>query len=94
MGTKGKMIVDGTELKIHFKDKPKDVTYNKGWNIRHINEFPSGVDYYLRGEEYSDQLDHFIQAVSGTAKNDINTFETAWKTDKIIDQIRSFKISA
>lgn len=94
MGTKGKMIVDGTELKLYFKDKPKDQSYSKGWNIRHINEFPSGVEYYLRGEEYSDQLDHFIQAVSGKAKNDINTFETAWKTDKIIDQIRTFKITA
>lgn len=94
LGTKGKMIVDGTEIKIYFKDTPSDKIYTKGWNIRHINEFPNGVEYYLRGEEYSDQLDHFIKAVSGKAKNDINTFESAWKTDKIIEQIRSFKLSA
>lgn len=94
LGTKGKMIVDGTELKLYLKETPKDSTYQKGWNIRHINEFPNGVEYYLRGEEYSEQLDHFIKAVTGQAKNDINTFETAWKTDKIIEQIRSFKLSA
>ena len=91
MGTKGKMIVDGTELKIYFKETPKDRSYYKGWNIRHINEFPNGVEYYLRGEEYSEQLDHFIKAVSGKEKNNINTFESAWKTDQIIEQIRSFK---
>jgi len=91
IGTKGKIIVDATELKVFFKDNQYPTNYTKGWNIRHINELTQPVDFYLRGEEYSLQVDYFIKAVQGKAPNIINTFESALLTDMVIDQIKNFK---
>lgn len=87
---KGKIEVDTTELKVYFKTADVPSSYEKGWNIRHINTLTPSVNYYLRGEEYSLQIDKFIGALNGTTANDINTFETALQTDLIIDKIKRF----
>jgi predicted dehydrogenase len=87
-GTKGKIISDANELKVHFKDKEAPEGYNTGWNVKYVTDLTEPVDYYLRGEEYSAQLDYFIQSVKGTKPNNINTFETAALTDRAISMIR------
>ncbi len=91
IGTKGKIIVDTTELKLYLKETPHQLKYSKGWNLRQINELSDEVDYYLRGEEYSAQLDYFIKAINGDVPNNINNFESANQTDRVIDLIRNFK---
>jgi predicted dehydrogenase len=91
IGSQGKIIVDATELKVYLKQDIVDPNYTKGWNIKHINDFSEAVDFYLRGEEYSAQLNHFIKAVQQRVPNNINNFESAAKTDYVIDLIRNFK---
>jgi predicted dehydrogenase len=91
IGSNGKMIVDSTELRVFFKKTPSDIEYTKGWNIKQINQLTDSVSYYLRGEEYSLQLDYFINAVKGGVKNIINTFDTAFQTDQVIEMIRQHK---
>ena len=89
IGTKGKIISDASELKVYFKnefDCPPG--YSKGWNVKNVTELTEDVDFYLRGEEYSAQIDYFIQAIMGKTENNINTFETACQTDQIIQMIR------
>jgi predicted dehydrogenase len=90
-GTKGKMEVDATELKVYFKQDPNIIGYEKGWNIKALNLLTSQVEFYLRGEEYSSQLDYFVKAVSNNIPNTINTFETALKTDEVLSKIKQFK---
>ena len=93
IGTKGKIISDASELKVYFKDAADcPAGYSKGWNIKYVTDLAEQVDFYLRGEEYSAQVDHFIQAVLGRGENKINTFETALLTDKAISMIRSKSI--
>ena len=92
IGSKGKINVDSTELKVFFKDNRTPNDYSKGWNIKHINELTEDVDFYLRGEEYSAQIDYFIGAIEGRFKNVKNTFENALKTDQVIEKIKTFKI--
>lgn len=87
-GKKGKIVSDANELKVFFKDDSFPAGYSKGWNIRHVTDLTQEVDYYLRGEEYSAQLDYFIKAVQGKVPNSINSFESAWLTDKAISLIR------
>jgi predicted dehydrogenase len=87
MGKKGKIISDANELKVFFKqDCPPG--YSKGWNVKYITDLTENVDYYLRGEEYSAQLDYFVQAVQGKKPNTINNFQSAWQTDNAIDLIK------
>ncbi|PRY90867.1 Gfo/Idh/MocA family protein [Mongoliibacter ruber] len=87
-GTKGKIISDANELKVYFKSSSVPEGYSKGWNVKYVTDLAEEVDFYLRGEEYSSQLDHFIKSVQGIVQNDINTFESAWKTDHSIFLIK------
>ena len=88
VGTNGKLISDANELKVFFKDDTTLSGYSKGWNVKYITELEDGVDFYLRGEEYSAQLDYFVNAALGTVPNDINNFASAANTDKAISIIK------
>lgn len=88
LGSKGKIVCDANELKVFFKTNQCPEGYTKGWNIKYVTDLTDEVGFYLRGEEYSSQLDYFIKAVQGKVPNTINTFSTAWHTDKVISLIR------
>jgi len=89
IGTKGKIVSDGNELKVFFKDSNFPAGYSKGWNVKYVTDLTEEVGFYLRGEEYSAQIDYFIKAASGKAPNNINTFESAWYTDRAISIIKN-----
>ncbi len=84
-GKKGKIICDATEIKIYIKEENKTEKLNKGWTIKYITDLAIPVDFYLRGEEYSAQLDYFIENVKHKTKGDINNFDQALYTDKVIN---------
>jgi len=87
-GNKGKIVCDANELKAYFKTTDCPAGYEKGWNVKYVTGLTDNVDFYLRGEEYSSQMDYFIKAIGGKAPNTINTFQSAWDTDKVISLIR------
>ncbi len=88
IGTKGKIVSDANELKVFLKDANSLKGYSKGWNVSYITDLTDQVDFYLRGEEYSDQIDYFVNAVAGIVPNSINTFQSAWYTDNAIELIK------
>jgi predicted dehydrogenase len=87
-GTKGKIVSDANELKVYFKDAACPAGYSRGWNVKYVTDLTAPVDYYLRGEEYSAQMDHFIKAIQSKVPNEVNSFESAAKTDNAIALIR------
>lgn len=84
----GKIICDANEFKVFFRSSKCPEDYTKGWNIKYITDLTPQVDFYLRGEEYSAQIDHFVKAIQGEVPNVINDFKSAWQTDNTIDLIR------
>ncbi len=88
VGSKGKIVSDANELKVHFKNDPPE-GYEKGWNVKYVTDLTPEVGFYLRGEEYSAQIDHFINMVDKKEVNYINNFESAWRTDKSISLIKN-----
>ncbi len=88
LGSKGKIISDANELKVFFKDQKCPQGYSKGWNVKYVTDLAGQVDFYLRGEEYSSQMDYFINTVTGESPNTINNFKSAWITDKAIATIK------
>ncbi|KIC94320.1 Gfo/Idh/MocA family protein [Flavihumibacter solisilvae] len=92
-GRKGKIVSDANELKVFFNDGECPQGYSKGWNVKYVTDLTPQVDFYLRGEEYTAQMDHFISAVKGDAGTGINTFESASHTDRAIDLIRKAQFS-
>lgn len=88
-GKYGKIICDATEIKIFLKEASRSERLDKGWNIRYITEFAVPVNYYLRGEEYSAQIDYFIDCIINNNKSSRNTFEQGLYTDKVVEMIIS-----
>lgn len=88
-GEYGKIIVDSCELKVFFKNDNCPPGYSKGWNVKYITELALPVDFYLRGEEYSYQLDYFIKSIMNNVAQNRNSFDSARETDTVISKIKS-----
>lgn len=84
-GKKGKVICDATELKIYLKEKNQKENLPSGWTVKYVTDFTDNVNFYLRGEEYSSQLDYFFQSIDTDNSHNVNSFESAYKTDLVIE---------
>lgn len=86
-GTQGKIVADRQECRIYLRGTAGFDGYPPGWTIRYITDLQPPVAYYLRGEEYSAQIDTFLDAVvRGTPEHE-NSFASASETDHVIDLI-------
>jgi len=87
-GELGKLYVDRTELQLFLTDKAKaPADYRRGWTVRHITDLTPPVSFYLRGEEYSAQLEAFGRAIL-KKEPQRNDFGSAAATDLTIEMIR------
>jgi len=87
IGKKGKIICDATELKIYLKEPDSTEKLDRGWTIKYITDLAIPVDFYLRGEEYSAQIDNFVHHVIERKPTEINTFRQALETDRVMEII-------
>jgi hypothetical protein len=87
MGKNGKIICDALECKVYIKGKEVVDGLNPGWNIRYITDSTDPVWFFLRGEEYSAQIDYFIKCIKDGRKQNLNSFQSALMTDKVIEQL-------
>jgi hypothetical protein len=79
------MVVDRQEVKTYIRDVAgSTVAAKEGWDIRHTTDFHSDVWYYLRGEEYSAQLDYFIRCIAEGRRENISSFTSAVQTDCVV----------
>jgi predicted dehydrogenase len=87
-GTKGKIVADRQECRIYLRQGAEFEQYPAGWTTRYITDLQAPVWFYLRGEEYSAQLDSFVDAAErGTAEHE-NSFASASETDRVIERIQ------
>lgn len=86
-GTQGKLVADRQELKVYLRKEAQVDGYEPGWTIRYITDLQEPVWYYLRGEEYSAQMDAFIGSIKNGSLQGENSFSSAYDTDRVIDQI-------
>jgi predicted dehydrogenase len=87
IGRNGKIICDATEIRIYLKEANKNEVLNKGWTIKDITSFALPVNFNLRGEEYSAQIDYFINNIQKKSIGIENTFEQGLYTDKVVEMI-------
>ncbi len=87
-GANGHVVADRQELKL-FLGKNADVPegYNRGWNMRYTTDLTPPVWFYLRGEEYSAQMDYFFASITAQRLDGLNHFAQALKTDRVIECI-------
>jgi len=89
-GEGGKIFADRQEVQVFLTgNAPVPPGYREGWTVRYITELTPPVSFYLRGEEYSAQLESFGQAIRGVATPAGNDFISAAETDATIEMIRT-----
>lgn len=87
-GTAGKIYADRQECQTFLRDTAKlPDGYAEGWNARYTTDLTEEVWFYVRGEEYSAQLDYFVRAIESGRADNVNSFESALETDKVIAMI-------
>jgi predicted dehydrogenase len=87
-GSKGRINVDRQELQVYLRalDEPFE-DFKPGWNMRYTTELTKPVWFYVRGEEYSAQIDHFVQCMK-TNTVPISTFRSATDTSLVATMMR------
>ncbi|KRB94596.1 hypothetical protein ASE22_01225 [Sphingomonas sp. Root720] len=67
-GTTGKLLADQHGMKIFLTAPAPDHSLEAGWNQLYITDVFSSVPFYLRGIEFTAQLQHFIECIRGRAQ--------------------------
>lgn len=90
-GEAGRITVDRQECQVYLRDTATlPEGYVQGWNVRYTTELTHPTWFYLRGEEYSAELDYFITTVSrgqGSEQTHQNSFASATEADRVIDML-------
>lgn len=85
-GTAGRIYADRQECQVYLRDTAQiPEGYQAGWNVRYTTELTSPVWFYVRGEEYSAQLDYFVRCIEARNQADnVNSFASAAMTDRVL----------
>jgi predicted dehydrogenase len=84
-GTNGHMAVERQECRIYLRDAfAGPISLPQGWSVRYTTDLTEPVWYYLRGEEYSRQIDEFVLAIKGQ-RQPLSSFETALDAGRVIE---------
>ncbi len=87
-GTRGRLMADRQELQAYLRDgAAAPEGYREGWTVKYTTELTPPVSYYLRGEEYSAQIDDFVAAIAAGAPRGPNDFASAAVTDRTISML-------
>jgi scyllo-inositol 2-dehydrogenase (NADP+) len=87
-GTGGHIHADRQEVQVYLRGTdPIPDGYRAGWTVRYTTELTEAPWFYLRGEEYSHQLDTFVRRVQQRRLDGPNTFASASVTDDVIAMI-------
>lgn len=86
-GTGGRIFADRQEIQLFLRDDQESLPpgYVAGWNTRYTTDMTAPVDFYLRGEEYSAQIDGWIAAIKANRTDNENDFASAVETDRTLE---------
>jgi scyllo-inositol 2-dehydrogenase (NADP+) len=87
-GTNGRIVADRQECQVYLRKPHESLPgFGAGWTVKYTTDLTEEVWYYLRGEEYSAQVDHFARNIADGRTDGENTFRSALETDKVVQKI-------
>ncbi len=86
-GKRGKIIADLHAYKVFFKEEPPVDGFEPGWNARYVTDFVEPVRFYVRGFEFTRQLDYFIESILTGRKDNLCSFADGLAADVVIEKI-------
>lgn len=89
IGTNGRLYADRQECQAYLRAPVDGLDgYDTGWTVKYTTELTEDRWFYLRGEEYSAQIDEFVMAVKdGQGQARENGFQAATETDRTMAMI-------
>ncbi len=88
-GTQGRIYADRQECHVFLRPGEPPSGYEEGWNVRYTTDLTEPVAFYLRGEEYSHQLEEFARRIAAGETKGENDFDSAVVTDRSLHLMRS-----
>jgi scyllo-inositol 2-dehydrogenase (NADP+) len=89
-GEGGKIYADRQEIQVFLTGgAPVPAEYREGWTVKYITDLQPPVSFYLRGEEYSAQLEAFGRSILDPSAKRENGFIASAQTDSAIEMIRA-----
>ncbi len=84
-GTNGRLSADRQECQLYLREPHDGLPgVEKGWTVRYTTALSEPVWFYLRGEEYSAQIDYFAASVQAGRLDGENTFASALEADRVV----------
>jgi predicted dehydrogenase len=87
-GSNGTILADQHGLKLFLKNALPDQNLREGWNTLHITDVFKPVPFYVRGNEFTEQIYSFVDCVR-ERKNTVCSFRDASATLEVIEAIMS-----
>jgi scyllo-inositol 2-dehydrogenase (NADP+) len=89
-GVAGRIQADRQEIQVYLSARAAVPDgYEPGWNVRYGTDLTPAPAFYVRGEEYSAQLEDFVRRVRARDTAGVSTFGSALSTDRVIAAIRA-----
>lgn len=88
-GNGGRILADQYSIKIFLSSANELHNLRQGWNTLYITDIFKQVPFYVRGNEFTRQLYHFIDCIQGIVKTNICNFADGANTLEVIDSIFS-----
>ncbi|MCY2954761.1 MAG: Gfo/Idh/MocA family oxidoreductase [Planctomycetota bacterium] len=86
-GTQGRIVADRQEVRVYLREARPEAGVGQGWSVKYLPELEKGVRFSVRGSDYTEQIDHFIECLK-TGQKPRCTFADALRTDVVIERIR------
>lgn len=89
-GSNGRLSADRQECQVYLRAPSAAVPdLGAGWTVRYTTDLTQPVWFYMRGEEYSAQLDYFVTSISENRLDGRNNFRSALATDRVVGMIQN-----
>jgi predicted dehydrogenase len=86
-GDEGRIQADQHSIKIFLKNPNQKYNLREGWNTLYITDVFKQVPFYVRGNEFTNQLYHFIGCIKGEIDKNQCTFADGICTLEVIESI-------
>jgi len=86
-GEGGRILADQHSIKLFLNNENEIYNFRKGWNTLFITDIFKPVPFYVRGNEFTSQLYHFVDCIRDRTNKNICSFEDGVNTIKVIESI-------
>jgi len=86
-GKKGKILADQHSYKIFCNQANPQYDFRQGWNTRYITDVFNNVPFYVRGNEFTSQLYHFVDCIQNPGTKNLCSFNDGADAHEVMDRI-------